>query len=131
MLRDYWGEWCTGRIEARRFAFLYALALAAMIILLVVLVGGALTMVELFKNDGTGPGAGWFGGPMFFGFLMLMAGWFNIVVKRGRDIGIPGFVTGIGFLLLLVMGGLGILLTILMALIPAGTFASSGAASAD
>ena len=100
LLRDFWGDWCAGRLEARRFAILYGIVVAAIVVLLFALVAGALTMVTVFKNDGTGPGAGQFGGLMFGAIFLLVAAWFNITVKRGRDIGIPGFVTGIGFLVL-------------------------------
>ena len=51
----------------------------------------------LFGGDGTplSDAAGSFAGLLAVALLLWFAALFNITVKRGRDIGVPGFVTGV------------------------------------
>ena len=109
------------------FAVLWAIVVAALVLCLFLLIAWVTTMVTVFNSDGTTRPAVWGGIAMFGMFFLLFAVLFNIVVKRGRDIGIPGFVTGIGFIALFVMGGVTVLATILLALVPSGTFTRSKA----
>ena len=118
LLRDLLGEWCFGRLEPRRFAILYATIIGSLAALIVLTIAWAVTMAKA-------SGAGWPAGLIFFTFMALLAALFNITVKRGRDMGIPGFVMGIGFVVLFCMGGVTIFLSILLALVPSGTFARS------
>ena len=127
MVRDLLTGWCVGRLSPRRFAALWAIVVAALVLCLFVLIAWVTTMVTVFNSDGTTRPAVWGGIAIFGMFFLLFAVLFNIVVKRGRDIGIPGFVTGIGFIALFVMGGVTVLATILLALVPSGTFARSQA----
>ena len=122
MLRDLLSGWCTGRLGARRFALLWAVVVAALILLLFLTIAWATTMVTVFNSDGTTRPAVWGGVALFSMAFLLLATLLNIVVKRGRDIGIPGFVTGIGFIALFVMGGVTVFATILLALVPSGSF---------
>ena len=118
VLRDLLGEWCLGRLEPRRFALLYAAVIGSLAGLIVLIIAWAMTMAKA-------SGPNWPAGLMFFTFMTLLAALFNITVKRGRDMGIPGFVMGIGFVILFCMGGVTIFLSILLALVPSGTFARS------
>ena len=115
VLRDLLGEWCLGRLEPRRFALLYAAVIASLAGLIVLIIAWAMTVAKA-------AGPNWPAGLMFFTFMALLAALFNITVKRGRDIGIPGFVMGIALVILFCMGGVTILLSILLALVPTGTF---------
>ena len=125
MLRDLLSGWCTGRLAARRFALLWAVVVAALILLLFLTIAWATTMVMVFNSDGTTRPAVWGGAALFGSFFLLLAALFNIVVKRGRDIGIPGFVSGVGFIVLFAMGGVTAFATILLALVPSGAFSSA------
>src|SRR5215217_7222548 len=125
MVRDLLTGWCVGRLGPGRFAMLWAIVVAALVVLLFLGIAWATTMVMVFNSDGTTRPAVWGGLAIFGMFFLLFAVLFNIVVKRGRDIGIPGFVTGIGFIALFAMGGVTVLATILLALVPTGMFARS------
>jgi len=82
-----------------------------------------LALATLGHADASTKAVGSFATILILGLLLLFAGLFNIVVKRGRDIGIPGYIAGIGFILVFFMGGLGIFLSILLALVPSDTVA--------
>ena len=118
MWRDFFGEWQTGRLGQRRFAKLYFVACVVSLIIGLIAFAGSLAFVELREADGPTNAATL----MFLIFVGtcvgLVAALFNIVVKRGRDIGIPGYVTGILYLVLFTMGGIPTLSSILLALVP-------------
>lgn len=126
VMRDMWGEWSGGRLAPRRFALLYALTW--LFLLLVGVLGFALGLT-LFGDHGKSHSdvAGNFAGLLGMGLLLWFAALFNISLKRSRDIGVPGFVAGILFLVLLVAGGASIFASILLALIPTDTVAASRA----
>jgi uncharacterized membrane protein YhaH (DUF805 family) len=122
VLRDMWGEWAGGRLPPRRFALLYVCTW--LFLLIVCLLGFALG-ATMFGEHGKPHSsvAGDFAGILGLGMLLWFAALFNISVKRGRDIGVPGFVAGILFLVGLVVGGGSIFASLLLALIPSDTVA--------
>ena len=125
MLRDMFTQWCTGRLAPRRFAVLWAVIVIALVVAMFFVIAGALTTVSVFKADGSIQAQILVGIGLIGSILLMLAAMFNITVKRDRDIGIPGFVTGVGFLVLFVMGGLSVFLTILLALCPGGSFSKA------
>lgn len=125
VLRDLLGEWCLGQLGPRRFALLYATIIAGFAGLIVLTIGWGMALALSLGSSAPTSAAGWPAGLIFLIFFALLAALLNITLKRGRDMGIPGFVTGIGFVILLIMGGLGIFLSILLALVPSGTFGRS------
>jgi uncharacterized membrane protein YhaH (DUF805 family) len=122
-LQDLLSDWGTGRLPPRRFALLYVAIIAIVLVSLV----AAFAIFAAFYAHGSSRDAGWLASLCAVLWLSMFAGLFNIVVKRGRDLGLPGFVMGIGFGVLFVMGGIGVFLTILLALVPTGSFSSSRA----
>ena len=127
MLQDLFGHWCTGRIGPRRFAVLWATLVVTLAALTFLFFAAAIGIVVLVKADGT-PGRGVLAAVAAFGgILLFLAAMFNITIKRGRDIGIPGFVTAIACLVLLPIGGLSIFATILLALVPGNSLSRSSA----
>lgn len=126
VMRDMWGDWSGARLPPRRFAMLCGLS---WLFLLLVCVLGFVLGLTMFGDHGKPHSdvAGKFAGILAVGLLLWFAALFNISVKRGRDIGVPGFVAGIVFLLLLVVGGASIFAAILLALVPTDTVATSRA----
>lgn len=125
-MHDMWGGWSGERLSPRRFAMLYGMTWLFLILVCVLSLALAATM---FGADGKprSDAAGIFAGVLAVSLLLWFAALFNISVKRGRDIGIPGFVTGILFLVFMVAGGVSLFATILLALIPTDTVAVSRA----
>jgi len=125
MLRDFFSDWAGGKLPPRRFAILYGIFIAG----LLGFFGGAglLALATIGHADASSHAVGSFATILILGLVLLFAGLFNIVVKRGRDIGIPGYVTGIGFILIFFMGGLGIFFSILLALVPSDTISGARA----
>jgi hypothetical protein len=126
VLQDMWGGWSGTRLPPRRFALLYFVSW-----LFLILIGGLALLLGAAMFGGHGqrhadPVVD-FAGLLGVGLLLWFAALFNISVKRCRDIGIPGFVAGILFILLLVVGGISIFASILLALVPADTFATNRA----
>lgn len=128
MLQDMFSNWCTGRIGPRRFAVLWSILVVALVAITFLLFAGAITAVAVLKVGSAELERHiWAAVVMVGGILLFLAALFNITIKRGRDIGIPGFVTGVGFLVLFTMGGLTVFLTIALALVPSGTVSRSHA----
>ena len=126
VLRDMWGDWSGGRLSPRRFAIVYGFTW------LFLLVIGALTAIlgiAIFGDHGKSHSeiAGNFAGVLGVSLLLWFAALFNISVKRARDIGVPGFIAGVLFLVLLVAGGISIFASLLLALIPTDTVTFSRA----
>ena len=119
MLHDLFSDWAGGTLGPRRFALLYGALLAGLIGFFVL--AGILGVATIARPHASSHTVGSFAGGLMVGLLLLVAGLFNIVVKRGRDIGMPGYVAGIGFLLTFFMGGIGIFLSIALALVPTNT----------
>jgi hypothetical protein len=119
MLRDLFSDWAAGKLGARRFAVLYGVLIAGLIGFFAL--AGTLAMFTVGRPHASSHTVGSFAGLLVLALLLLFAGLFNIVIKRGRDIGIPGYIAGIGFLIVFFMGGLGIFLSIALALIPSDT----------
>ena len=125
-MRDMWGGWSGERLSPRRFAMLYGMTWLFLILV------GALSLAlasTLFGGDGKpqSDAAGSFAGLLAMSLLLWFAALFNITVKRGRDIGVPGFVAGVLFLLFMVVGGVSIFAALLLALIPTDTVTVSRA----
>ena len=59
--------------------------------------------------------------------MLFFVGMFNITVKRGRDTGVQGFVTGTIFFVTLMLGGVPLFFNILLALVPRDTFRTARA----
>jgi len=127
MLQDLFSGWCTGRLAPRRFAVLWSIVVVLLVGTIFLAFASAITWVAVFNPDGTLHAAMWLFIVELITIVLMTAALFNIVIKRGRDIGIPGFVTGIGFIILCCMGGLTAFLSILLALIPTGTLSSARA----
>lgn len=127
MLRDFLGDWCTGSLGQRRFAVLWAIVVVVLVVSIFLAFAGAITWVALVNPDGSFGAAAWLAIALIGAIVLMTVALFNIVIKRGRDIGLPGFVTAIGFVALCAMGGLTIFLSILLALVPSGAFARSRA----
>ena len=135
MISDYWGDFADGRLGRQRFILLwvilvavfiaFGLAVGASIGLAEKMVGGnmAEAQAHLRKN---------FSLPVIiiaaaFAILALLAK-LNIIAKRARDIGLPGWITAIIIAGLVGMvsqyqqstasGGLGFFILIVLALIP-------------
>jgi uncharacterized membrane protein YhaH (DUF805 family) len=124
MLQDLFSGWCSGRLGPRRFAVLWSVVVVILVGTIFLAFASAITWVALFNPDGTLRAAMWLFMVELLTILLMTAALFNLVIKRGRDIGIPGFVTAIGFVILCCMGGLTAFLSILLALVPSGTFSS-------
>ena len=126
VMRDMWGGWSGERLAPRRFAILYVLT---WLFLLLIGVLGFFLGLTLFGDHGKAHSdvAGNFAGVLAVGLLLWFAALFNISLKRSRDIGVPGFVAGIIFLVLLVVGGASIFASILLALVPSDTVVASRA----
>ena len=126
MMRDMWGGWSGARLAPRRFAMVYAMSWLFLIVICAfgLILGGAMIGAGGRPlSDSAGP----FAGLLVVGLLLWLAALFNITVKRGRDIGMPGFVAGILFLVAMVAGGVPIFATILLALIPTDSIATARA----
>ena len=118
MLRVLLGEWGTGRLNQWQFALYYVAIVGALAVWAILIFGRGVVAISAFETDDIKRHAGGFGFALIGSFLLIAAAWFNIVVKRGRDAGIPGILSGLGFLLLLAFGGLPLFGTILLAALP-------------
>lgn len=127
MMRELLGDWCTGSLGPRRFAVLWATVVVVLVGSIFLAFAGAITWVALLNPDGSFGAAAWLSIVLIVAIILMTVALFNIVIKRGRDIGLPGFVTAIGFVVLCAMGGLTVFLSILLAVVPSGTFARSRA----
>jgi uncharacterized membrane protein YhaH (DUF805 family) len=120
VLVDLFGNWSGSRLAPRRFALLwvllFVLLLTTLVLAAVIAVAGEGTV------DPKGPAvrlAATFG---VTGLMLFFVGMFNITVKRGRDTGVQGFVTGTIFFVTLMLGGVPLFFNILLALVPQDTF---------
>jgi uncharacterized membrane protein YhaH (DUF805 family) len=125
MLQELFSGWCSGRLSPRRFAVLWSTVVIILVGTIFLAFASAITWVALFNPDGSLRAAMGFFIAEVVTILLMTAALFNIVIKRGRDIGMPGFVTAIGFIILCCMGGLTVFLSMLLALVPSGTFSSA------
>jgi uncharacterized membrane protein YhaH (DUF805 family) len=135
LVKDYWGSFSSGRLGRKRFIGLWVLLIVTVILLgLVVgvgigiaenLVGGNLTEAQdTLRQRFSVPAVI---GIALAGLLFLVAK-LNIIAKRARDIGLPGWITTIVIAGLVGVvsqgseptmgGGLGMLILIVLALIP-------------
>ena len=119
LLLELFGNWSGTRLAPRRFVMLWLL-------LFVELFGGlALTVLVAFVSaksfdlhhlSSSIPAV-----TFMVTTILFFAGMLNISLKRGRDIGVPGFITAIVLFVALMMGGVPMFLNILLAFVPAGT----------
>lgn len=140
MLRDYFGEWTTGRLDRKRFAILYIVWLALILILGLSLMNGLIVPLE---EGGSIRDAINAGNPVLTGLLSIVSigfylALFNIAGKRARDIGLPGWIGVVGMVILFAVSfatlrySAGIVVTvaaILLALIPTGQFSKDAPAA--
>jgi uncharacterized membrane protein YhaH (DUF805 family) len=135
MIADYFGDVFAGRLSAKRFLIRWAvlvltflvaaIGLGALIGITERLIGGDIAEVQRSLAEN-------FGGPAaiillisFFAFAFAML---NIIAKRARDVGLPGWLTALVIAGLSgaatqatgqsTSGGLGLLLTLILAFLP-------------
>lgn len=133
MLRDYFGEWTTGRLDRKRFAILYIIWLALILILGLSLMNGLIVPLE---EGGSIRDAINEGNPLLTGLLSILSigfylALFNISGKRTRDAGLPGWVGIVGMVIVFAVSfamlrySAGLVVTaaaVVLALIPSGKF---------
>jgi uncharacterized membrane protein YhaH (DUF805 family) len=133
MLKDYFGDWMTGKLSRKRFAILYLVLVAAIVVFGLLLMKGLLVPIEpggsLRRSINEAS-------PLMAGILSLvsLASWLaliNIVGKRVRDMGIPGWIGILLFLAVIAAAAMtiayafGFVITamaVLIALVPTGQF---------
>lgn len=135
MIRDYLGEFSDGRLQTRRFLILWVVLVVAFIVLglaVGVLIGVSEQVVGGNIAEAQETLRQYLSLPaiiavVLIGILFLIAK-LNIVAKRARDIGLPGWITAIVFAGLVgtasqfsesqAMGGMGMILLLILAFIP-------------
>ena len=143
MLRDYFGEIGEGRLERRRFVFLWLLLLAlfigfgALIGLSIGiaehLAGGDLRTAQQMLRENLAVPAVLAIAIFVLAFVFAKL---NIIAKRARDTGLPGWITAIVIAGLIgttsqladaaaTSGGVGMLLLIVLAFVPTNQFRKS------
>lgn len=131
MLKLFWGDWSDGELGPKRYlvgmgitviafmALVIGLGLAAGIVH--ALFGSWYEHYQASESRGLEIAA-------FVGFvvatLAIGLAQLNLVVKRGRDTGLPGLWVGIAFLALLGFGG-ALVLAVVLLFVPTGQFAKS------
>lgn len=139
MVKDYYGEWMSGRLTPRQF-FVWWFLLIAIFIILALSIGASIGIAERIVGGGISEAQVWlrdrFGLPAIvfvvgICFLFILA-MLNIIAKRARDIGLPGWITAIVIFGLMgvtsqagahnTSGGLGFLLMIVLGFIPTNKF---------
>ena len=121
MLKVLFAEWGTGRLGQGQFALFYFAVVGFLAAWGILVFGVGIFAVSQFEVNDLEKNAGGLAIAMFGTFALIAAAWFNIVVKRGRDAGIPGIVSSIGFILLFLIGGVPLFATILLAALPTKT----------
>ena len=125
MLTDLFGNWSGSRLAPRRFALLWVILFVELVATLV------LAAVIAVAGEGTvdpkGPAVRLAATLGVTGLILFFVGMFNITVKRGRDTGVQGFVTGIIFFIMLMLGGVPLFFNILLAVVPQDTFRAARA----
>ena len=140
MVDDYFGSVTSGRLQTQRFIILWLALMIAFVVLgmLIVvsigiaerLIGGDLATAQKLLAEKLGIPAivAVFAISVLFGFAKL-----NIIAKRARDIGLPGWLTAIVLAGLIggstqaagpgLAGGLGMLLLIVLTFVPTNALA--------
>lgn len=135
MIRDYWGEFGSGRLQTRRFLFLWILLVVAFI-LIGLAIGASIGVAEHLVGGNIAEAQAtlrnYLSVPaiiviVVLGILFLIAK-LNIIAKRARDVGLPGWITAIVIAGLVgatsqysdpqTNGGLGMILVLILAFIP-------------
>lgn len=105
MLGDIWGGWTAGRIGRWRFLMLYVLLVLTVMAAMALLLGGAYVTGEIAPDPEQL--ARTVGLPVLLLVMLVMLacgiGVLNLIGKRGRDAGLPGWVPIVGFLVLAVL----------------------------
>jgi uncharacterized membrane protein YhaH (DUF805 family) len=114
LLLELFGNWSGTRLARRRFAILWLLLFVELFAGLALMALISLAWVKSFLNSSI-PAI-----TFMVTTILFFAGMLNITLKRGRDIGVPGFITAIVFFVALMMGGVPIFLNVLLAFVPAG-----------
>lgn len=139
MLKDYFGEWTSGRLGRGRFAILYVTLLVVAFVAALALFSGL-----VFPTDqATGPRnlvnnlPPIAKGLMSIFLIGMQIAALNIVGKRGRDAGLPAILAIIAFIVVMfggfaLLGDGGSIVTlaylVILALIPTGQFGAKSAA---
>ncbi|MEM6934340.1 MAG: hypothetical protein AAF526_12235 [Pseudomonadota bacterium] len=140
MLKDYFGEFADGRLASGRFIFLWIVLIAGVLMLAIGiglsiglaerLIGGDLQEAQRLLRETLGL-------PAVLAFLAIGLGLavakLNIIAKRARDIGLPGWLTAIIIAGLTggasqaageaASGGMGFILLLFLAFLPTGLIA--------
>jgi len=135
MLRDYFGDVRVGRLKTPRFVVLWVM-LVVFFVLVSLLVGASIGIAEHIVGGDLATAQASLRQQLAMpaiiavaiGFVLLVFAKLNIVAKRARDIGLPGWLTAIVIAGLVggtsqmapgvSAGGLGMLLLIVLAFIP-------------
>lgn len=128
MISTLWGNWTDGRLGQRQFMIAYGMTILA-IVGLVIAIGLAAGIIHAFFGSWldhleAGQNRGWTMAALAGFLLFLLAvglAQLNLVMKRGRDIGVPAWMAGLAHLVLTSTGG-ALVLAIIMAFIPSGQF---------
>ena len=121
LLLDLFGNWTGRRLGARRFAILWLLLfveLVAGVLLTLLIIAVTNRSLDFHQSAPLLAGV-----TFMVSALLFFAGMLNICLKRGRDIGMPGFVTAILFFVALMMGGVPMIFNIVLALVQEGSLA--------
>ena len=131
MLKLFWGDWADGRLEPKPYLIGMVVTVAAFLGLAVAF-GLAAGIVQIFfgswsEHYQAGESRG-LEITAFIAFLVAMIAiglaQLNLVVKRGRDTGLPGLWIGLAYLALLGFGG-ALVLAVVLIFVPTGQFAKS------
>lgn len=143
MFRDYFGALATGRIGRGRFVLLTVALVGLLLAAMIVLVTALGFASDIFSGDldaASSRLAASVGVPAVVGLVAIGLGVTfanaNIVAKRARDMGLPGWPVAVVHLILSGgatqagegTAGLGLVLFVLLALVPSGQFARRGTA---
>ncbi|MBY8975106.1 DUF805 domain-containing protein [Rhodobacteraceae bacterium NNCM2] len=142
MLKDYFGEFSSGRVVTNQFIALWLILFVAFILFLILIgfgigiagqmMGSSIQEAQVTLRTNLGPVAIFV---IFATCLALFIAKLNIIAKRARDAGLPGWLTAIIFAIIIgsaaqvvdeaTMGGLSLLMLVILAFIPTDYFRRS------
>lgn len=132
MLTTLWGNWGDGRLDQKSYATWMIVTIVAFLALAIG-VGLAAGLAQAFLGSWldhieAGQRSGLtltFIMLVFAAMLVIGLAQLNLVIKRGRDTGLPGLWVGIAYLAFLGFGG-ALVMAIILAFVPSGQFAKAG-----
>jgi chromate transport protein ChrA len=124
ILKELLEDWGRGTLGPARFARLWLTCFALLVA--VPLTGMfAVGILNILLHGELPEPSVFIGGIFILAILLIGAAMFNISMKRGRDIGWSGTLTGLAIILLFLFGGVPFFLTILLAFVPSDAFGRS------